>query len=470
MAGLLQPAATLDDVYKTLSPEPLNSGDKLRAFYTNDLNAVRGGDRVEIIWLNMRRHLGGAHYRAFLMGHQGVGKSTELERLIHEARFQFRPIRFSATRDLNPAGFKPFDVLLVMLIRLMQEVDKCNGSPPSDSLLHDVEQWFATRTQTTFKRSDASLETSAEAGAKAPSLLAQVLTLGAGVKSSLKYVTNRETKVEEVETASIPELIELVNKLLTECNATLKDAHGQEWIFIGEDFDKAGIPAAQTEDLFLRFGNVFHELQTHLIFTIPISLVYSDRASQLAFAGDRIHSIVDTPVFQRDHTPNVEGRGAVEAVLEKRLSSDLFADGQKMRLIVASGGNLRDLFKLVSDAADTAILRHAPDGKISKDDADGAINALRTEYLRRLGESVFDEDQATTITYEKKALRLLEVYSNARKPTVSDAVLYSLLRARAVQEFNKEGWFGVHPLVVDILQRQEQPLPTVDGKVLGGTD
>ncbi len=272
-----------------------------------------------------------------------------------------------------------------------------------------------------------------------------------------------------METASIPALIDLVNKLLRECNTRLKDAHQQEWLFIGEDFDKAGIPTAQTETLFLRFGNIFHDLETHLIFTIPINLVYSDRASQLAFAGDRIHSIVDTPVFEKDHTPNHAGRQAVEAVLEKRMASDLFGDGQKTRLIVASGGNLRDLFKLVSDAVDHAILREALDKKIAAEDADSAINALRIEYLRRLGESVFDEEQAVTITYAQKAERLLEVYGNAQKPTVSDAVLYSLLRARAVQEFNTEGWYGVHPLVVDILQRQEKLLPDSDGKVLGGT-
>lgn len=114
-------------------------------------------------------------------------------------------------------------------------------------------------------------------------------------------------------------------------------------------------------------------------------------------------------------------------------------------------------------------MRKAPDKKIAAEDADSAINALRIEYLRRLGESVFDEEQAVTITYAQKAERLLEVYGNAQKPTVSDAVLYSLLRARAVQEFNTEGWYGVHPLVVDILQRQEKLLPDSDGKVLGGT-
>ncbi len=158
MTDMLEPATILDDVYQTLTPEPLDDGKKLQAFYSDDLNAVRGGDKVKGILLNLRRHFGKTHYRAFLMGHQGVGKSTELSRLIYHARSQFRPIRFSATRDLNPAGFTPFDVLLVMLVRLMDEMGKCDAKPPSDSLLNGVKKWFATTTHNTgtFRRQSGS--------------------------------------------------------------------------------------------------------------------------------------------------------------------------------------------------------------------------------------------------------------------------------------------------------------------------
>ena len=469
MEKLLQQATSLDDVYKTLSPEPLIEESEFHAFYDPGLNAVRGGDKVARINLNLQRSFGGAYYRAFLMGHQGVGKSTELTRLVHEARPKFSAIRFSATRDLNPAGFKPFDVLLVMLLRLMEETEKHTERHPSEKLLQDVQRWFAHKTKTYKQTSSADLETAAEASAGTPSLWESIAKLRGSLKASLKFASDRETKVEEYELALIPELIALVNSLLDECSRHLQDAHKQEWLFIGEDFDKAGIPAQQTEDLFLKFGNIFHELRTHMIFTIPINLVYSDRASQLAFAGDRIHTIPDTPVFTPDHQPNEAGRQAVAMVLQKRMSPDLFEGGQMTRLIVASGGNLRDLFKMAADAADNAILRKTPKGKIGPADAEAAINALRIEYLRRLGENIFDEEQTTPITYEVKAQRLQEVYHSTRKPTVSDAALYSLLRARAVQEFNGEGWFGVHPLVVDILKAQERLVPSEGGQVLGGT-
>ena len=52
---------------------------------------------------------------------------------------------------------------------------------------------------------------------------------------------------------------------------------------------------------------------------------------------------------------------------------------------------------------------------------------------------------------------------------MTNPVLYSLLSARAVQEFNGQRWFGVHPLVVDVLAAQGKLDRLDSGAVLGGT-
>ena len=151
------------------------------------------------------------------------------------------------------------------------------------------------------------------------------------------------------------------------------------------------------------------------------------------------------------------------SMLKAATSLDLFEEGQMTRLIVASGGNLRDLFSMVTQAADSAILRKSPDGKINGEDADSAIKALRTEYTRRLGDSPYDKDK---IVYEDKAKRLIQIYNSDPNAKIPDQVLYFLLRSRAIQEFDGERWFGVHPLVVDVLKSQgriRQDLP-------GGTE
>ena len=115
---------------------------------------------------------------------------------------------------------------------------------------------------------------------------------------------------------------------------------------------------------------------------------------------------------------------------------------------------------MVTQAADNALLRQPPGKKIDRPDADSAIDSLRIEYTRRLGDSPYDKDQ---IAYEDKAKRLVAIYNSDPNAAIPDAVLHSLLRARAVQEFNGKGWFGVHPLVVDILKSQNRPLPSAAG-------
>jgi hypothetical protein len=239
----------------------------------------------------------------------------------------------------------------------------------------------------------------------------------------------------------------------------------REWLFIGEDFEKPGIPVLQTENLFLEYSNIFNELRTHLIFTLPITLGYGDRAALLPFARDRVFSIPDTPVFEVDHTPHDEGRAALSAVLEARMSKDLFEEGQMTRLITASGGNLRDLFSLVIYAGETAVISQPPRTKISSYDVDAAIANQTKLYRGLLGESL---RSGGPISYETKAERLVKLYQQDPNAQIPDTVLYSLLLSRAVQEFG-DGSFGVHPIVVDILSSQGRIGQSAKGTVPGGT-
>jgi hypothetical protein len=100
---------------------------------------------------------------------------------------------------------------------------------------------------------------------------------------------------------------------------------------------------------------------------------------------------------------------------------------------------------------------------IGPDDAKAAINKMRREYRMKLGQSPYD---AHPIPYSEKWKQLLAVYNGNPDSDIPDPVLYSLLRGRAIQEFNGDGWYGVHPLVVDILKDQQHLRP----QDRGGTD
>jgi hypothetical protein len=469
---LLQPATTLEEVHKTLSPEPLMTPGEIAAFYRPELNEVRGGDQIGDMALSLEDSWGAGFYKGFLMGHPGVGKSTELTRLVEQVSTRFRALRFQVTKELDSGSFKPFDVLLLMMIRVVEETRKPvdeggAGAPPSEGLLRDVETWFTREEATVTEGRKTEIQVGAGIGPPADSVWTRVLGLFANLKGEFKYAADRSIKKVEYRLERLSDLIDLVNRLLNECNRLLRDATGCDWLFIGEEFDRPAIRTGLVEDFFRNYSNIIAEIQAHAIFTIPIALVYSERATQLPCPRDRMHIVPDTPVFDRKHEEYRAGRAALREALEARVSPQLFGRGQLNRLIVASGGNLRDLFTMVNQAARLARLRDVPKGQIGKGDADRTINELRTEYTRRLGVGPYD---AAQLTYQQKAERLVAIYHQTPDYDVPDPVLYSLLNARAVQEFNGERWFGVHPLVVDILKAQGRLKAPDGGKVAGGTE
>ena len=457
-------AASLEEIYSTMQVTPLVSVEELRAFYRPELNETRGGDKMERLQRRLLRAVKtGLPFKACIMGHPGVGKSTELSRLITDIEPSFCAIRFSALAVLHPGNFNPLHVLLVMMMEVTQQTEERVGTIPSNARLQEILDWFASNKVTRTEKRDATASLEAGAGVKEDSLWQKVLGLFANLKGEIRYAASRSQETVDYRLSRPDDLVKIVNRLLDECNRLLKIKTGQEWLFVGEDFDKTGISLERVKDLFINYGNIFYELRTHLIFSVPIGLYYSIDASRLPFGDDFSFLIPDTPVYRQNGLGNVEGRAAVQAVLEARMDASLCEPGQMMRLIVASGGNLRDLFRLTTDAAENAQLRGAE--TINAKDVNGSILNSRSDYERRLGQSPFDIDP---VSYSDKVALLTRIHARDADTQIPTPALYSLLTSRAVQEFNGQRWFGVHPIVVDILKKQGH-LKAESGDVLGGT-
>jgi hypothetical protein len=149
------------------------------------------------------------------------------------------------------------------------------------------------------------------------------------------------------------------------------------------------------------------------------------------------------------------------------MSPTLFDPGEQMRLIVASGGNLRHLFRLTSDAVVNAIVGEAPEGRIRKADVDAAVARYRWDFYGLLSSTSGD---GLAVTWEQKLEKLMQVYDQKPQAKTRDAALNALLRVGAVQEFNGDGWFGVHPVVTDILGEQGLVAADDAGRYPGGID
>jgi hypothetical protein len=231
------PATTLAEIPQTLQPEALETAEELKAFYQAEIQEVRGIDRTGQLRLCLEdAHEAQLPFKAFLLGHPGVGKTTELSRLLINEEHRFRPLRLNVTSELNPGTLRYYDVLLLILIRLVQDVSKPSviGFEDNDLLkmLDDVRDHLA-RKWTKHLRVDA---TELGAGLAIPFLK---------LFGNIKQGRTRERGSEEYELSFVSELTELMNTVLQESNRLLKKHQdGREFVIVLEDLEKIGLAAS----------------------------------------------------------------------------------------------------------------------------------------------------------------------------------------------------------------------------------
>ena len=434
-----QPATTLAEIPLTLQPEALETKQELDAFYQGDIQRLRGTDRTG----EMKICLDDAHadqrpFKAFLLGHPGVGKTTELSRLSLAVADEFRPLRLSVISELNPGTLRFYDVLLLILIRLVHEVSSPTIIGFEDTDLDKMLGWVREHLSTKWTKHLRIESKEFGAGVTLPFLK---------LFGNIKQATTRETGAQEYELSFVSELVDLINRVLRESNRLLRKHKGQQWLVILEDFEKIGLAPTLIKDLFTGLRPSLEGMDGHFVITIPSWLQYSEDAGIILPSNFQTFVIPDIAVYKQNHSPDENVIAALKSVVNSRARESLFEPGVLDRFCIASGGNLRDLFALIRSAMLSARLAKA--SAISAKDANGAIASLRNDYKQLLGSTGQD---SRNITLTEKLDRLVGIYMR-EDPTVEvpNPVLYLLLRQRCILQYNGVGWIGVHPLVVDLL-------------------
>ena len=456
-----QPAARLDEVTSTLLDEPLQKDEW--DLYEPEINWTRGEDAAKVMALRLKQTKGRAFFKVFFCGNTACGKSTEITRLLKELDSSYCGVRIDIRNWVNTSDFEAHEILLAIVFAMndamVEKVEQLDlQAQPDQELIRQIENWAKeTEYVDTIKT-----ERSAEGGWKG----FKEFGIEVAARARTSHVFKTETRDKQRRRFS--ELMQLTNLFLGQCYEILWNTAGMpEWLVIIEELDKSPNMARLKEIL----GNaiLFTDLQAHLICNIPASARIADIGSHLPLPVQRIY---DVPVYNTDHTPNVEGRDAVKKALARRVRDDLFAVGLAARLIVASGGNLRTLFRMVDASAIHSLIRlernRAKDpeaGPISSEGVTHAINGMRAEYRDRLGTIGLEQNDISTAD---KLKRLVEIYEQKPGHDIPDPVLVQLIAAGAVQIFNGVVRHAVHPLVVDVLADQgliggENKVGTVPG-------
>jgi hypothetical protein len=155
-------------------------------------------------------------------------------------------------------------------------------------------------------------------------------------------------------------------------------------------------------------------------------------------------------VKNKNQTDFEQGILLLKKIVEKRMNMDLFENPKSLNLLIEkSGGCIRDLFRLIADAAESAI--DDARAKISKEDCESSIASLKKDYSATIADNFFGGKKIEVESYFNA---LVEVAKSSNKNITNTEEVLDLRQNLCILGYNGEGWCDVHPIVKIILKEK----------------
>ena len=305
------PAANLKDAYNAVLLDPLPSGDRRWV----DCTPVRGGtDIVELLALRIE---GSSRSTAQLIsGHRGCGKSTELLRLASRLEKEgFLVVYFAADDDIDMGDLVYTDLLLSIIKRLERILSE-KGIQIDERLSRGITMWFAKEVYgwTEETAVEANLKTDFELGLNAPSVLPLFAKLLARITGQIKTGQQIRKDIRLSLDPQIFQLIERINEFIRAALPQIKKKGYRDLVLIIDNLDRIVLremdekTGMTTHDaLYLVHAEQLKALAAHMIYTVPISMFYSIKATQLAGAFPNYEILPMIKIAEEDGSPCREG-------------------------------------------------------------------------------------------------------------------------------------------------------------------
>lgn len=435
-------AESLKDVFNTADPTlPLQSGDRRYV----DCTAERGNEDVVSQMFNIISWTERAFTAQLFTGHRGCGKSTELFRLrkrLEDAGYAV--IYFEADEIIDVEDIVYSDVLVAMAQQVYYGLQKLNVQL-SDDLLNDVFAWFAEVVfeQKNVKEFQAAL--AAEFGFGLPQVLTPLAQLMAKITGQLRTGVESRKEIRRKLDPQIAHLIDRINLLIQTGVAALRKQGKEGLVIMVDNLDR--IPFRKLDEtrnnhdaLYIEHGEQLRALRCHLIYTVPIAILYSPRARILTNIFPDCLTLPMIKVHTQDNQPWSEGLARMRQILAERIKLDAVFEERALELLCAeSGGHPRILMTLVRYACQYPVNRYPR--PIDANAAERAINRITSEYSRSIPEEHF--------------AALAVVYRDKRCKNDDDHRL--MLHNLSVLEYmnGREPWHDVHPSVLRLAKFQE---------------
>ncbi|POZ53944.1 ATP-binding protein [Methylovulum psychrotolerans] len=434
--------SVLRKLYNAFEPQPLDAGNSAYV----DCQELRGD--CDILQEMGRKIVFSDKSTCLLYtGLRGAGKSTELLRLKQYLEdLDYKVVYFSADEeDIDPEDARYTDILLACTRRLLQSLNADQKNNPVVAWLKSRWQSLKELAATEVEIEDISIE------------------IFAKITANLRTVPSLRQKIRNEVDPYTVSLIEALNEFIAEAMQKTPQWQGKV-VLIADNLDRI-VPVTNADthnlnhdEIFLDRSEQLRALNCHVIYTVPISMAYSQRAIRLidCYGAIEILPMIKVWDYAKDdtgaivRTENPQGINKLKRIIEQRIIKidstltleAVFEDQSVLEeLCLRSGGHVRNLILLFH----ASIIRTSG-LPVTVKAMRRALSEMRDVYRR----TVADAD------WEK----LAKVHKTKDLSNKDD--YRRLLFDRCVLEYREVDddqkittWYDVHPLIEELNQFQQ---------------
>ena len=399
-----------------------------------DLNklGVRGDDHSCIGFLFEAVDLSDAASHFLFSGFRGSGKTTELKRLAQRFEESDYNVVLIDTEDyLNlrvPANISD------LMITIAAGMDRSLGEPGAPGEKRPFRRfWERFRS---FLNTRVSLE-------KLNVKLPEIAEIELAFTKDLDFKARLYQSLE----GRLPELARECTEFLDECLGVLASRHARGTVIILDSFEKlrgdatnAAAVRASVEEIFVRNWN-YLRTPCHAIYTVPPWLTFMEAGAATEFG--RVHILPMCKVSDAaTGEPHEAGVQAMMEILAKRMPlDDLFEDRTVLHpLVVASGGYLRDLLRMMRE-----LLQRVRMNKLHLPLQSAQAESIIAKVLDVIGElyetPITDEDIDLLVRVARD--RDITGHGSADLDRLAELFDHHFVMSYR----NGSRWFDLHPLV-----------------------
>jgi energy-coupling factor transporter ATP-binding protein EcfA2 len=371
--------------------------------------------------------------KVIFAGHRGCGKSTLLKQFAIDMESNNFVVFFSIADLIEISDVSHVNILYSIGLKLLDAAIKAKV-PVDDDIQKILLGWTTTTQEETFESEDKS-EFAIDPGG-----IFKIFT------ARLQQERTFRQKLERTFEKRISELVRNLDRLA----AAVEIETGLSVLVIIDDLDKLDLSLVE-----MIYRNNIKSLFSpgfKIVFTIPISAIQEPQVmgalrsegmgSPHLFPVTKFYRRED--IRQADVEPIAKNIELFEAVIRRRFPDSLLDPQTTRKMALMSGGVMRELVRIGRECCIECMLEI----EIDPDRTDVRIDdAVLMRVLRNLR-----HDFARQIGGNYKLL--VQVYQTLKAVESQDFI--KLLHGLMILEYENDAlWYDVHPIVVDLLRREQ---------------